>query len=113
MEAVSIGVLLDPPVLFDVFVPESFIDARGCEHVYELQPATCRGCSVTAQFIAARKAGAIDLAYWNADEFHPEFRCYGRRGVGRVVTDQGRPALTRLLAFLHGHPEPPLPPQDA
>jgi hypothetical protein len=98
-------------VIFDLFAPEGWIDQTPCYewHAETPQPLTCRGCSVSAGIDLAEKAGQMTVLDWRYNWFHPEHKVWGRRFYGTVNCDEGRYVLTRVLAYIQGHPEPPVP----
>lgn len=96
----------DRRTYFDLFAPESMQVARSCMHVgAEFPWPGCVECSLTLAVKDAIDHGHLfDLTI--QDGPHPEFGVWGRRVRGWYVDDSGRLVVQRIIAWLHGHPDP-------
>ena len=80
------------------YLSDMYDDPADCLDVLAIHADTCRCCSVQAGMVLAGQADAVD---W--DVLRGE---HGNLIRATVYTDQGRVALTRLLAYVQGHREP-------
>lgn len=95
------------PGRFALFVPDSMLTAYGCEphHRPSVDRAHCRGCSITYE-IDCIQLFTTDLDLAIIDGLHPEFGVLGRSFHGTYRSEDARRVVTRMIAWLQGHPEP-------
>jgi len=85
---------------FRVVVSEEQIDRMGCprEHLIEMFPDSCRGCSITADIQFATAMGELTIQQTE----HADHRV----AVGTTSGPFGRRTLSRVVAFAYEHPDP-------